>query len=67
MANFVELSIRSRERTELIKRDGQVKKFVTESGMKEGVLHIHVPHTTDRAAPTHANEGTVHVARRAEH
>ena len=52
MANFVELSIRSRERTELIKLDGQVREFIAESGVKEGVLHIHGPHTTDRAAPT---------------
>ena len=50
MANFVELSIRSRERTELIKLDGQVKKFVTESGVKEGVLHIPVQMSMGAAA-----------------
>jgi secondary thiamine-phosphate synthase enzyme len=46
MANFVEISIRSRQRTELIKLDGQVRKFIADSGVKEGVVHIHVPHTT---------------------
>jgi secondary thiamine-phosphate synthase enzyme len=46
VANFVEISIRSRQRTELIKLDGQVRKFIADSGVKEGVVHIHVPHTT---------------------
>ena len=46
MAEFVEISIRSHRRTELIKLDAEVKKFVAESGVKDGVCHIHVPHTT---------------------
>jgi len=46
MAGFAEISIRSHKRTELIKLDEQVRTFIAESGVKDGVCHIHVPHTT---------------------
>lgn len=46
MAEFAEISIRSRQRTELIKLDGEVRRFIADSGVKDGVCHIHVPHTT---------------------
>jgi secondary thiamine-phosphate synthase enzyme len=46
VADFAEISIRSQKRTELIKLDGEVRKFVADSGVKDGVCHIHVPHTT---------------------
>jgi secondary thiamine-phosphate synthase enzyme len=46
MADFAEISIRSHKRTELIKLDEKVRKFVADSGIRDGVCHIHVPHTT---------------------
>ena len=46
MADFAEISIRSHKRTELIKLDEKVRKFVADSGVRDGVCHIHVPHTT---------------------
>jgi secondary thiamine-phosphate synthase enzyme len=46
MAQLTEISIESRQRTELIKLDQDVAKAVAQSGVKEGVCHICVPHTT---------------------
>jgi secondary thiamine-phosphate synthase enzyme len=46
MAGFAEISIQSHKRTERIKLDEQIAKFIAESRVKDGVCHIHVPHTT---------------------
>jgi len=49
-----ELSLHSRSREEFIKLDAQVEKAVAESGVKEGVCYVYVPHTT---AGVTVNEG----------
>jgi secondary thiamine-phosphate synthase enzyme len=49
-----ELSLHSRSRDEFIKLDAQVEKAVAESGVKEGVCYVYVPHTT---AGVTVNEG----------
>jgi secondary thiamine-phosphate synthase enzyme len=49
-----EISIQSHARAELIKLDAQVAKAIRESGVREGVCQIHVPHTT---AGVIVNEG----------
>jgi secondary thiamine-phosphate synthase enzyme len=54
MAYLKEISIQSHERAELLKLDSQVGKAIEESGVKEGVCHIYVPHTT---AGVTINEG----------
>jgi secondary thiamine-phosphate synthase enzyme len=46
MGHLKEIAVESGERTELIKLDAQVAKFIAESGVKDGVCHIFVPHTT---------------------
>ena len=46
MGYLKEISIRSGERTEFIKPDAQVKKAIEESGVKDGLCYIYVPHTT---------------------
>jgi len=46
MAHLEEISIESRERNELIKLDERVRKLIAASGVKDGVCHIYVPHTT---------------------
>jgi secondary thiamine-phosphate synthase enzyme len=46
MGHFKEISVRSQARTEFIKLDDLVRNFVAASGVKDGVCHIHVPHTT---------------------
>jgi len=48
------LSVQSRAREELIKLDALLEEAVEESGVKDGVCHVYVPHTT--AAVT-VNEG----------
>jgi secondary thiamine-phosphate synthase enzyme len=40
------ISINSRSRTELIDITGQVQEAVKKSGLKDGVCHLFVPHTT---------------------
>jgi secondary thiamine-phosphate synthase enzyme len=54
MGYLKEISIQSGERTEFIKLDAQVKKVIEESGVKDGVCYIYVPHTT---AGVTVNEG----------
>ena len=54
MSHFKEITLESRERAELIKLDEHVAKAIAESGVKEGVCHIFVPHTT---AGVTINEG----------
>ncbi len=41
-----EISLHSRSRSELIKLDAHIEKVVAESGVRNGVCHIYVPHTT---------------------
>ncbi len=54
MAHITEISVRSRERTEFIKLDGEIASFVSGSGVRNGVCHVFVPHTT---AGVTINEG----------
>ena len=51
---ITELSIQSRERCEFIKLDREIAKLIAESGVKEGVCHVFVPHTS---AGVMINEG----------
>jgi secondary thiamine-phosphate synthase enzyme len=41
-----EISVQSHARAELISLNAQVGKALAESGVKDGVCHIYVPHTT---------------------
>jgi secondary thiamine-phosphate synthase enzyme len=54
MAYLQEIPIRSHRRAELVKLDAQVGKAIEESGVKDGVCYIYVPHTT---AGVTINEG----------
>jgi len=54
MAFLKEIPIQSRRRAEFIKIDAQVEEAIRESGAKEGVCYIYVPHTT---AGVTINEG----------
>ena len=54
MKYLKEIAIHSQERAEFIKLDAQVEKAIAESGVKDGVCHIYVPHTT---AGVTINEG----------
>lgn len=40
------LEVKSSQRTELVDLTGEVKKLVTESGVRDGICHLYVPHTT---------------------
>ena len=42
----VEISVKSRNRTEFINITGEVQNAVSKSGIKEGVCCIFIPHTT---------------------
>jgi secondary thiamine-phosphate synthase enzyme len=48
------ISVNSRSRTELIDITGQVQEAVKKSGLRDGVCHLFVPHTT---AGISINEG----------
>lgn len=54
MSRSSELSVQSRERVEFIKLDGQVTKAIADSGVREGLCHVCVLHTT---AGVMINEG----------
>ncbi len=54
MVQVEELTVQSRERSEFIKLDGEIERVITESGVKDGVCHIVVLHTT---AGVMINEG----------
>ena len=54
MAEMYEFSVRTNSQTELVKIDHLVNQAIERSGVKSGVCHIFVPHTT--AAVT-INEG----------
>ncbi len=41
-----EISVSTKSRTELVDITSQVQKAVAESGTKDGVCHVYVPHTT---------------------
>src|SRR3990172_610325 len=49
-----EFSVRTVYRVEFVKITGQVQKIVDESGVKEGVCFVYIPHTT---AGVTINEG----------
>ncbi len=44
--NYTELSIRTRNRTEMIDITDQVQKVLRESKVQDGILVVFVPHTT---------------------
>ena len=46
MAHLTEVAIESRQRIELIKLNEHVARAIAQSGIKDGVCHIFVPHTT---------------------
>ncbi|RJR19931.1 MAG: YjbQ family protein [Nitrospiraceae bacterium] len=48
------INIKTRTRTEFVNITDEVQKIVSESGVKEGVCHMYVPHTT---AGVTINEG----------
>ena len=54
MGKFFEYPVATRSQTELVKIDHLVQKAIDETGLKDGLCHIFVPHTT--AAVT-INEG----------
>jgi secondary thiamine-phosphate synthase enzyme len=54
MVHVEELTVQSRERTEFIKLDREIERVIKESGVKDGVCHIFVLHTT---AGVMINEG----------
>ena len=54
MGYFTEITISSRERAELIKLDEHVATAIAQSGVKDGICHVFVPHTT---AGVTINEG----------
>jgi secondary thiamine-phosphate synthase enzyme len=49
-----EFSIQTRERVELVKLDAHVKKTISDSGVRDGLCHVFVLHTT---AGVTINEG----------
>lgn len=46
MGSMVEFSIATKERFELINVDKEVEDFVARAGLKDGLVHIFVPHST---------------------
>jgi secondary thiamine-phosphate synthase enzyme len=54
MEELKEISLQTRERTEFVKLDREIAKFVAESGVADGVCYVFVPHTT---AGVMINEG----------
>lgn len=56
-----EIAVRTRSRSQLIDITGQVRNAIAESGIKEGLCHIFVPHTT--AAVTINEKADPNVAR----
>lgn len=41
-----EFTLRTSDRTDFVNIDAQVQRIVTESGVRRGVCHVFVPHTT---------------------
>ena len=46
MMHVEELAVQSRERIEFIKLDRDIERVIKESGVRDGVCHIVVLHTT---------------------
>ncbi|OGC90845.1 MAG: hypothetical protein A2W25_13000 [candidate division Zixibacteria bacterium RBG_16_53_22] len=46
MSSLRELSLLTKDRNELIDITVRVQKIIEESGIKEGIAHVFVPHTT---------------------
>ncbi len=42
----LELSVKSKDRTEFINITGEIQNAVSKSGIREGICYIFVPHTT---------------------
>ncbi len=55
------ISVRTRKRNELLDITGEVRKAVSESGVRDGICHIFIPHTT--AAVTINEKADPDVAR----
>lgn len=55
------IGVRTRKRNELIDITAEIRKIISESGVKEGLCHIFVPHTT--AAVTINEKADPDVAR----
>lgn len=55
MSKTLEYSVATKSRTEVVKIDDLIEKAIRESGVKEGICCVYVPHTT--AAVT-INENT---------
>ena len=41
-----EITVQTRSHTQFLNLDGQVQELVDKSGVKDGVVHLYVPHTT---------------------
>lgn len=41
-----EVAVKTRQHTEFINIDGEVQRVVDASGVKDGLVHVFVPHTT---------------------
>src|SRR5215468_2863096 len=54
MGQIKDLTVQSKVRCEFIKLDREIAKLVSESGVKEGVCYVYVPHTS---AGVMINEG----------
>lgn len=54
LEQFKRISVATRERTEFVKLDREIAKFVADSGVADGVCYVFVPHTT---AGVMINEG----------
>ena len=55
MSKILEYSVATKSRTELIKIDDLIDKAIAESGIKDGICFVFVPHTT---AGVTVNENT---------
>src|SRR3989338_56499 len=42
----IEISVKSKDRTEFINITGEIQNAVSKSGIREGICYIFVPHTT---------------------
>ncbi|MFO7975494.1 MAG: hypothetical protein R6V12_12760, partial [Candidatus Hydrogenedentota bacterium] len=45
-----EISVRTTNHTQFVNIDGKVQEAIAEAGLKDGICHIFVPHTTEAAA-----------------
>ncbi|MGQ9855804.1 MAG: secondary thiamine-phosphate synthase enzyme YjbQ [Fervidobacterium sp.] len=63
------LSVRTSKRVEFLEITGEVRKFIGESGIREGIVVIYVPHTTcgvtvnEHADPSVVSDMTKHLGK----